>query len=84
MFEVQPLLYVPAFTQKDFHYGRTGPPTKGTSTEEFAIKNLRVYNSSLQRNHLYSRGKAQNQNSITSTQEGYAQSQTTITSTQEG
>ena len=45
---------------------------------------LGVYNSSLQHNHLYSRGKAQSQNSITSTQEGYAQSQTTITSTQEG
>ena len=34
------LLYIPAFTQKDFHYIHTGPPTKGTSTEEFAIINL--------------------------------------------
>jgi len=36
----EPLLYVSAFTQKDFHYVHTGPPTKGTSTEEFAITNL--------------------------------------------
>ena len=36
----EPLLYVPAFTQKDFHYIHTGPPTQGTSTEEFAITNL--------------------------------------------
>ena len=36
----EPLLYVPAFTQKDFHYVHTEPPIKGTSTEEFAIINL--------------------------------------------
>ena len=34
MFE--PLLYVPAFTQKDFHYiVHTGLPTQGISTEDF-------------------------------------------------
>jgi len=60
MFE--PLLYVPTFTQKDFHYVRTRPPTKGTSTEEFAITKLGVHNYSLQHNHLYTRGKAQSQN----------------------
>ena len=27
----EPLLYVPAFTQKDFHYVHTGPSTKGPS-----------------------------------------------------
>jgi len=43
----EPLLYVPAFTQKDFHYVHTGPPTKGTSAEDFAITNLGVHNSSL-------------------------------------
>ena len=57
-----------------------------------------VYNSTLQHNHLYSRGKVRIQNSITSTQEGWAQrqlqsplhkrdkalSQNTITSAQEG
>ena len=36
----EPLFYVPAFTQKDFHYVHTGPPVQGTSTEEFAITNL--------------------------------------------
>jgi len=31
----EPLLYVPAFTQKDFHYiVHTGLPTQGTSTED--------------------------------------------------
>ena len=58
----EPLLYVPAFTQKDFHYIHTGPPTQETSTEKFAIIKLGVYNSSFQHNHLYIRGKAQSQN----------------------
>ena len=58
----EPLLYVLAFTQKDFHYVHTGPPTQGTSTEEFAITKLGVHNSSLQHKHLYTRGKAQSQN----------------------
>jgi len=66
----EPLLYVPTFTQKDFHYVHIRPPTKGTSTEEFAITELGVHNSSLYHNHLYSRGKAQSHKSITSTQEG--------------
>ena len=52
----EPLLYVPAFTHKDFHYVHTGPPTKGTSIEEFVITNLE-YTTSLS-------------NTITSTQEG--------------
>ena len=31
----EPLLYVPAFTQKDFHYiVHTGLPTQGTSIED--------------------------------------------------
>jgi len=58
----EPLLYVPAFTQKDFHYVHTGTPTKGTSTEEFTITKLGIHNSSLQHNHLYTRGKVQSQN----------------------
>ena len=33
----EPLLYVPAFTQKDFHYIHTGPPIQGTSTEELQL-----------------------------------------------
>ena len=80
----EPLLYVPVFTQKDFHCVHTGPPTKGNLYRGIYNYKLRVYNSSLQHNHLYSRGKVQSQNSITSTQEGKAQSQTTITFTQEG
>ena len=66
----EPLLYVPAFTQKDFHYVHTGPPTKGTSTEEFAITNLEYITplsntttstqegqgTELKLNHLYTRG----------------------------
>jgi len=32
---LEPPLYVPAFTQKDFHYiVHTGLPTQGTSTED--------------------------------------------------
>ena len=52
----EPLLYVPAFTQKDFHYVQTEPPTQGTSIEEFAITKLGVHNSSLQQHNLYTRG----------------------------
>jgi len=66
----KPLLYISAFTQKDFHYAQTGPPTQGTSTKEFVNANLEVYNSSLNtttstqeastkpnfNNHLYTRG----------------------------
>ena len=33
----KPLLYVPAFTQKDFYYVHTGPPTQETSTEELQL-----------------------------------------------
>ena len=56
----EPLLYVPAFTQKNFHYVHTGPSTKGPP--------LGIYNSTLEYTTPFS-------NTITSTQEGYAQSQ---------
>ena len=59
---IEPPLYVPAFTQKDFHCVHIGPPTQETSTEEFPSTNLGLHNSSLQYNHLYTRGKAQSQN----------------------
>ena len=66
---LEPLLYVPVFTQKDFHYVHIGPPIKGTSTEEFAIIKLE-YTTPLSNtttstqevgtkpklNHLYTRG----------------------------
>ena len=62
------LLYVPAFTQKNFHYVHTVLPTQGTS------RNLQLPTWSIQllsqHNHLYSRGKVQSHNSITSTKEG--------------
>ena len=51
----EPLLYVPAFTQKDFYYVHIGPPTKGISTEKFVITNLKYTTLS---------------NTTTSTQEG--------------
>ena len=36
----EPLLYVPAFTQNDFHYlVHTGLPTQGTSTEDLGKYN---------------------------------------------
>ena len=50
----EPLLYVPAFTQKDFHYiVHTGLPTQGTSTEDLGKYNLGVHNSSLNKYNLY-------------------------------
>ena len=46
-------LYVPAFTQKDFHYiVHTGLPTQGTSTEDLGKYNLGVHNSSLNKYNL--------------------------------
>ena len=44
----EPLLYVPALTQKDFHYNvHIGLPTQGTSTEDLGNTTLEVHNSSL-------------------------------------
>ena len=40
----EPLLYVPAFTQKDFHYVHIRPPIQGTSIEKFASTRLGVHN----------------------------------------
>ena len=46
----EPLLYVPAFTQKDFHYiVHTGLPTQGTSTENLGNTN-REYTTPLSNN----------------------------------
>ena len=53
------LLYVPAFTQKDFHYiVHAGLPTQGSSTEDLGNTNLE-YTTPLSTNNLYTRGKAQ-------------------------
>jgi len=87
----EPLLYVPSFTQKDFHYVHTGPSTKGPSSRNYNSI-LGVYYSSLEligtkpkHNHLYTRGirhKAKPQSPLHKRDK--AQRQNTITSTQEG
>ena len=68
-FEVQATT-LRAFTQKDFHYIHTGPPTKGIFTEKFAITNF-------EHTTLLS-------NTTTSTQKVRHKAKTTIISTQEG
>ena len=55
------LLYVPAFTQKDFSYIHTRPFTEGPLLRNYNLT-LGVDNSSLKHNHLYTRGQAQSQN----------------------
>jgi len=57
----EPLLYVPAFAQKGFCNVHAGPPTQGTSTEEFANTNLE-YTTPISNNNFYIRGKTQSQN----------------------
>ena len=47
--------YVPAFTQKDFHYIHTGSSTKGPHLRNYNSA-LGVHYSSLKHNHLYTRG----------------------------
>ena len=51
----EPLLYVLAFTQKDFHYVHTRPSTKRSLSRNYN-STVRVHNSSLKHNHLYTRG----------------------------
>jgi len=51
----EPLLYVPAFTQKDLHYVHTGPFTKGPPLRNYNSA-LGVQYSSLKHSHLYIRG----------------------------
>ena len=52
---LEPLLYVPVFTQKDFHYVHTGPSKKGPPLRNYN-STLGVHCSSLKYNHLYTRG----------------------------
>ena len=82
----KPLLYVSAFTQKDFNYVDTGPPTHGTSTEEYAITKSGVHNSSLQQPPLHKRQdtKSKQQSPLHKIDKGTKPNSTTITSTQEG
>ena len=54
----EPLLYIFAFTQKDFHYVHTWPSTKGPPLRKLNIGSTQLH--SLNTN-LYRRGKAQSQ-----------------------
>ena len=49
------MLYVPAFTQKDFHYVHIGLSTKRSPLRNYN-STLRVHYSSLKHNNLYTRG----------------------------
>ena len=51
----EPLLYVPAFTQKDFPYVHTRPSIKGPPLRNYN-STLGVHYSSLKHNHFYTRG----------------------------
>ena len=52
------LLYVPAFTQKDFHYNvHIGLPTQGISTEDLGKTTLEYTTPLSNNNNLYTRGK---------------------------
>ena len=68
-FEVRATALHPRLTQKNFHYVHIGPSTRGPPLRNYN-STLVVHYSTLKYNHLYTRGKAQTQNSITSTQEG--------------
>ena len=79
MFE--PLLYVPTFTEKDFHYiVHIGLPTQGTSTEDLDNTNQEYTTPLSNKHNLYISGKAQQQSPLHL--EGWTLSQTTITSHQ--
>ena len=73
-FEVPAIALRPRLHTEGFPLRPHKASHKGNLHREICNYKLGVYNSSLQHNHLYSRGKAQSQNSITSTQEGCAQS----------
>ena len=65
-FKVRALLYVPAFTQKDFHYiVHTGLPTQGTSAEDLGNTTLEYTTPLSNKHNLYTRGKAQQQSPFT-------------------
>jgi len=58
------LLYVPAFTQKDFHYISTQDLLHREPPRVFDKYKLGVHNFSLQENNLYTRGKTQQQSPL--------------------
>ena len=81
-FEVRATALRPRLHTEGFHYVYAGPPTKGTSTEEFVITNLehkaktqsplhkRDEHKAKLQSPLHKRDKALSQNTISSTQEG--------------
>ena len=67
----EPLLYFPAFTQKDFHYiVHIGLSTQGTSTENLGNTNLEYTTPLSTKYNLYTRGKALKPHKINLTIEG--------------
>ena len=62
-FEVRATALHPRLHTEGFSLCPHRTSSQGTSTEEFTITKLGVHNSSLQHNHLYTRDKAQSQNS---------------------
>ena len=67
----EPLLYIPAFTQKNFHYiVHIGLPTQGTFTEDLGNTNLEYTTPLSNNNNLHIRGKALNHTTINLTIEG--------------
>ena len=66
----EPLLYVPAFTQKDFHYiVYTGLPTQRTSTEDLGNINLEYttpLSNNNNNNNFYTRDKVLSYTRLTS------------------
>ena len=53
---IAPLLYVPVFTQKDFHYMSTQDLLQREALLRNYNSTLGVHNSSLKYNYLYTRG----------------------------
>ena len=79
----EPLLYVPAFTQKDFHYFiHIGLPTQGTSTEDLGNTNLEYTTPLSNKYNLFTRGKEQQLSPLHL--EGWALSQNKINLSIEG
>ena len=81
-FEFEPLLYIPAFSQKNFHYiVHTGLPTQGTSAEDLGNIN-REYTTPLSITNTTStlRGQAQSHTNTTSHKRGRHLANKSITS----
>ena len=72
------MLYVPTFTQKDFHYVHIRPSTKGPSPRNYN-STLEIHYFSLNHNNLYTRGtrhKAKPQSPLHKRDEAQSQNST--------